>query len=432
MQKVYLLLRSNQQTGPHSLEELLQLRLQPFDLVWVEGKSYGWSYPSEIDSLKPFIKSHESSVQTSLQDSTEPALHVTTPAPPVPLSSSPDYSIEQKAEELRRRAQAYVPQNHLPHEEVKTNYSRNLNEVEEEYTSWMYQKKTGKTHFNKKTWIITAFIFTSVAGIWWALRTKPGATANPAPQVSVQKLAREKPKDESIEPPDLSGSSAGSQPKSASNLPAKHGIKKAIEKKQQTGIVTIKEKVAVPEPVIAQKQTVNGPEENTTAPATEENKEPAVVQKPKEKRTLGTLFGGLFKKNKKDEATQGEPKPADNSNNERNATRRNEAETATAGTIDLTEGIDIKMNKSSDDWMMGIQGLRLTLYNHSTTALKTAEVDVLYYSDQNSLLQKKRISFSNVAPGKSQTIPAPDHRTADHADYKIISATGIANAYARQ
>ncbi len=55
MQKVYLLLRSNQQTGPHSLDELMQLGLQPFDLIWVEGKSYGWCYPSEIDTLKPFV-----------------------------------------------------------------------------------------------------------------------------------------------------------------------------------------------------------------------------------------------------------------------------------------------------------------------------------------------------------------------------------------
>jgi len=55
MAKVYLLLRNNKQTGPHSLEELLKLGLKPLDLIWVEGKSYGWSYPSEISSLKPYV-----------------------------------------------------------------------------------------------------------------------------------------------------------------------------------------------------------------------------------------------------------------------------------------------------------------------------------------------------------------------------------------
>ena len=26
--------------------------LKPFDLIWVEGKSFSWSYPSEVDELK--------------------------------------------------------------------------------------------------------------------------------------------------------------------------------------------------------------------------------------------------------------------------------------------------------------------------------------------------------------------------------------------
>ena len=55
MQKIYSLLRNNKQSGPYTLEELLQLKLKPFDLVWVEGKSGGWSYPTEIDSLKIYV-----------------------------------------------------------------------------------------------------------------------------------------------------------------------------------------------------------------------------------------------------------------------------------------------------------------------------------------------------------------------------------------
>lgn len=54
MQKVYSLLRTNKQTGPYTLQELVQLSLKPTDLVWVEGKSAGWSYPSEIESLRPY------------------------------------------------------------------------------------------------------------------------------------------------------------------------------------------------------------------------------------------------------------------------------------------------------------------------------------------------------------------------------------------
>ncbi len=43
MERVYLLLRQNTESGPFTLPELKQLQLQPTDLVWVEGTSTAWS-----------------------------------------------------------------------------------------------------------------------------------------------------------------------------------------------------------------------------------------------------------------------------------------------------------------------------------------------------------------------------------------------------
>jgi hypothetical protein len=53
MQK-FLLLRNNKQTGPYSVEELEQMGLKAYDLIWVNGKSAAWRYPGEIDELKSF------------------------------------------------------------------------------------------------------------------------------------------------------------------------------------------------------------------------------------------------------------------------------------------------------------------------------------------------------------------------------------------
>ncbi len=50
--KSYLLLRNNKSSGPYSYEELLCLPLKPQDLVWVDGKTTQWRYPSEIDEFK--------------------------------------------------------------------------------------------------------------------------------------------------------------------------------------------------------------------------------------------------------------------------------------------------------------------------------------------------------------------------------------------
>ncbi|MDO6434502.1 hypothetical protein Q4E93_28075 [Flavitalea sp. BT771] len=50
----YLLLRDNKQSGPYSFDELKEKGLKAYDLVWIEGKSAAWRYPSEIEELIAF------------------------------------------------------------------------------------------------------------------------------------------------------------------------------------------------------------------------------------------------------------------------------------------------------------------------------------------------------------------------------------------
>jgi hypothetical protein len=55
----YLLLRDNKQSGPYTLDELKVKGLKAYDLVWVEGRSAAWRYPSEIDELSAFAPAVE-------------------------------------------------------------------------------------------------------------------------------------------------------------------------------------------------------------------------------------------------------------------------------------------------------------------------------------------------------------------------------------
>ena len=57
--KQFLLLRSNKQSGPYSAEDLKQMGLKPYDLIWVEGKSAAWRYPGEVEELKSFAPAVE-------------------------------------------------------------------------------------------------------------------------------------------------------------------------------------------------------------------------------------------------------------------------------------------------------------------------------------------------------------------------------------
>jgi hypothetical protein len=50
----YLLLRNNKESGPYSLNDLVSLGLKPYDLVWANGKSAAWRYPSELPELREF------------------------------------------------------------------------------------------------------------------------------------------------------------------------------------------------------------------------------------------------------------------------------------------------------------------------------------------------------------------------------------------
>lgn len=50
----YRLLRDNKETGPYSEEEMIAKGFKPYDLLWAEGKSAGWQYPSEINAFKKY------------------------------------------------------------------------------------------------------------------------------------------------------------------------------------------------------------------------------------------------------------------------------------------------------------------------------------------------------------------------------------------
>src|SRR5882724_8351771 len=55
----YLLLRDNKQTGPYDLDELRTKGSKAYDLVWIDGKSEAWRYPSEVEELKSFAPAVE-------------------------------------------------------------------------------------------------------------------------------------------------------------------------------------------------------------------------------------------------------------------------------------------------------------------------------------------------------------------------------------
>jgi hypothetical protein len=92
MDKIYLLLRNNLQTGPLTIDELWQQQLRPSDMIWIEGKSTAWAHLSEME-LNPSILP-----ETGETEAAEPAAD----------------EIERKAEALRHRALSFRPHSYQP------------------------------------------------------------------------------------------------------------------------------------------------------------------------------------------------------------------------------------------------------------------------------------------------------------------------------
>ena len=316
MQKVYLLLRNNQQTGPHTLEELLQKELKPHDLIWVEGRSAGWSYPSEIDIIKPYL--HWNTMPAKPEPTTEPSpaiamaqeakrvvsqkVFVSMPvkAAAVAAEEAPRDAIEEKAEALRKKIQSYAT-TALPEEgEIKTNYSRALHSVEDDYTSWIYQKKTKKKGIiNKKGLAVLGVVLAGLAGGWWiatAMFRQPVAGST-KPQVTQTVLKAEESGETRAVPEELSTEIKGTAYSSSGKKAAGPVTKTTREKRRApAGGATKEPALATPQHgAIAVEPEPPSVQKESPAVATEKVK-PAVVENPKEKRTLKTLFHTLFKK----------------------------------------------------------------------------------------------------------------------------------------
>ncbi|MGZ5286816.1 MAG: hypothetical protein ACXWB9_06515 [Flavisolibacter sp.] len=129
MEKVYLLLRNNVESGPYTLNELLTQQLRPTDMLWIQGKSTAWTYLSEME-----LMIHE-----------EPAAPATAAANTRLVGDE----IEQKAEEIRKRALSFKPRALYIQQEPtgqQTEYGRHYSlPGEEEIELIDHRKKDNKT-----------------------------------------------------------------------------------------------------------------------------------------------------------------------------------------------------------------------------------------------------------------------------------------------
>lgn len=434
MQKVYRLLRNNQELGPYTLEELLQKGLQTHDLIWIEGRSAAWAYPYELEALKAYAPapprqeagpSPSSAVQRPPATGSERHIYVSLPDQqrrPAPRPSAD--LLEARAEAIRQRAQQFQPAAAaLPGDALRTHYAQSLDSAEEAYTHWYYNKKTQSKKSHYRGLLLAALTVAVIAGGLFAGQSLLKSSANsqtpslrgtgtastvavqptPAPQQQVQ------PADTLINPSE----------NLAAATPQPVGTNTAAGKKSAPGkpqVQTVTQQQPDPAPVTTTESQVAATAE--PAPTTQENTaQPETTEVVTEKKRKG-LFGGLFRKKEhsgsKNESTE---------TGERKASRRSDGSTAgTATDRQLTDGIELRSDATREKWMLGVMGQKLTLLNHNSQPIRTAVVEVYYFGEDNVLLDRKRVSVGNVAPKEKATITLPDHRQAEKVTFQVLSA----------
>ena len=119
----YLLLRSNKQSGPYSLQQLVSLGLKPYDLVWLEGKSAAWRYPSEVEGLKAYSPATEEQPYDRFYKKPEEKpqeKQINKPAQPqqetytLPKEEVYVLPVENKTVTTSRKVFVAMPENHVP------------------------------------------------------------------------------------------------------------------------------------------------------------------------------------------------------------------------------------------------------------------------------------------------------------------------------
>lgn len=440
MQKVYLILRNNKQEGPYDLQELLQLPVKDTDLIWVEGRSAAWSYPSEVRDLKPYfsssttdaitnhsVKSSDQHERSTPNSSSNKANHIFVSFPHQTTVSheakeiTPEEALDLKAEALRQKLQAYQNTHAEKESEmIQTKLQRSLDDVAGDYADWAIRSKAkNKKSVPLKPLLLSAFILLTVVTAWTLF--SPDTTTQKKAQESAP-LSEDQITTTIVEPtivaptdqitPDL-------------NIP-KEEILISNVKKNSIINSTIKKETILAGTTPEDTPVQNEPLLESQLPVVDKGEvdEPVAIEE-KKKKSFGEAIDGFFDKFKSKKGEEGKaPAPT---GTERKATKRGEISAEEAVTVDVSDEVKISSNKPSEDWMLGVKGLKLTLQNQSSVVIANALVEVQYFGEDETLLDKKLIEFKNIKPKEKSTVPVPDHRLASHTSHKILSATGITN-----
>jgi hypothetical protein len=426
----YLLLRDNKQSGPFSFDELKEKGLKAYDLVWIEGRSAAWRYPSEIDELsafapvveeQPFDRFYKKPSQisnahppASERTSSNPMvaasvmsgdtssvpgkriIYVTLPAGKTTPSARPPI---QEPQPVQREVAPAMHEKYLPDHSAhalpalsedlpEDNPSHNLEDwragVE---ISPRASRPRRSSRISQPVVVVLTVMALLAAGIFIGL--------------SINKSSLEFVKNSSLnnsqdKPTPVTTSSVHqpSQPLAVNSLPPSAPVRDAVPDKKDTIVATI------PAPAVMNK--VPAPKVSTPA----KDKSVSAVQKPQP--AITTTRDSLLMATPAIHRESSHRSDLSAEKVDKDVIRNNISNLVSIGASGFTVGT-----------FGGISGLQLTVSNRSVYALDLVVVEVQYIQANKKVFKTENLYFRGIAPGSALMQEAPKSARGIKVQYKI-------------
>lgn len=434
----YILLRDNKENGPFTLDELINKGFKAYDLIWIDGKSAGWRYPSEIEELKayapiieeqPFDRFYKKSAGqtqtvpsvTATIESVETILIHQTPV-------SNNYQLTNISNEIKqqpitsngqpatyiqpttKRIYVTIPANHA--RPVVTNpaqkdnaeekkpileekFSQPLDDIKKMYVDSLLKQKNKKPDafvIPEKIKVAAAALLLLLAGTATGLlinNHKPAAEKVVAANLPLQKVINTAATEQlsNIEIPNSTTS------ESTNDIEPKHkdpvsAVKTTSVNEEKSG----EENISVnTNPIAENRKTV---------------KRESEINKLQPSPTGSS--GQAENPSEQDIQAGSNEQPIITSNKSQNVNK-----------VNLAKELNITASNYKRATFGGISDLEFTVTNNSGYLIDMVAAEVEYYTANNRLYKKETIYFNNVAPNGSQVQKAPDSNRGYTVKYHI-------------
>lgn len=465
------------------LEDLLEIGLKPYDLVWLPGKSAAWRYPSEIEELQayapaveeqPFDRFYKKEPETPVvpksvqaqkttQTSENNALPktkfvtVTMPAGQHKVVTEKKV-VTQKPQPAYDEYKAYMPVTEQPvtekkaaaktvHEQLSSESSMALQAEKIAGFTERYEKTylQRKNKWNKRALLLKYGKVAAVAvmvlgiGVIFAFNigkpeANPTILANNSIETIVNNTVPPAPVEESSSLP----VTEAEQPitEEVTNTPppviqeAQEEPVSTKEKTQKTPVVPVTKATDkapdVPKPV-NNKKSADLPKTSSAKAVLDKQPTPTTTdtRDAYAYETYATASNGERSRKSRDTENTGTKKVNENSNNNSVAkTNTNpfyEAPAEKPVTNNNNSNTDVKIvaNEYKIVPFGGIRNLQLTVQNRSGEALEKVVVDVEYIKRGGGVFKTKTVEFKNIAPKSSSVLKIDDTNRGVDVAYHI-------------